>query len=125
MFEHESVQIILGVYMIFAMIVGTVTLVALIVYTIVWPLGKTIVNKLRRRQTLKYEPLQWNPAFETFDRLPTVTRRPDSRYGVTYVEDDTQLLNMPGLEYLANRPITAQHDQPDFMDAVDIMHHQL
>ena len=122
MFEHESVQIALGVYMIFAMIVGTVFLVALIGYTIVWPLGKTIVKKLHRRQEVKYEPLQWNQLHETFDNDSTQELLPPGHF--RQVQQITAE-NMPGLASLADRPITAKHDQPDFMDTVDIMHHQM
>ena len=138
MFSNPFVQLCLSVSLIMAVIVGYGVMLFIVLAAIFYPVTRfvrTIGIKARGNRRVSVEALAdptWNPLFETFEE------KPDLRYKTMYVpswqvDDQTQTLpapemsaaDYPGLSWFSGRPLKADSEDTQFMEKVDVMHHQL
>lgn len=116
-------------------------------------LGRKLVRKLLRIKSPSTDPFPpFNPLFEAFDGVVTLNDRramaaldeptnmfkvPENMRNEMAARIDSEIIRrmyegrnettqeLPGLMYLAGRPIEANSEDTQFMDKITTMHHQI
>lgn len=151
MLENPYVEMLGSISLIMAIIVGYAVMLFVTLAAFIYPvakLGRKLVRRLLRIKSPSTDPFPpFNPLFEAFDGVVTLNDRramaaldeptqtilppttiPAWQYGDVDPNWEDKLINsqtMPGLSYLAGRPIEASSEDTQFMDKVTTMHHQI
>lgn len=147
MLGNPYVEMLGSITLIMAIIVGYAVMLFVTLAAFVYPVakfGKKLVFKLLRIQSPSKDPFpllhdhltlnqirelnQMAFANEMTQTILPKTTVPAWQYGDVDPNWEDKLINsqtMPGLSYLAGRPIEANSEDTQFMDKVTTMHHQI
>lgn len=124
MLENPYVEMLGSISLIMAIIVGYAVMLFIVLAVLIYPiakLGQKLVRKLLRIKSPSTDPFP--PLSDVrFKDEPTQTILPPTTVPSWQLEDIQQ---MPGLSYLAGRPIEANSEDTQFMDKITTMHHQI